>query len=64
MVLCSTFACGFCVQCLCVVFVFSMILVCGFLSPSCNFVCFSSYLCCIWIVNLLCIFHVGMHNQL
>ena len=48
MVLCSTFVCGFCVQRLCMVFVFSMMQVCGFLSPSCNFVCFSSCLCCIW----------------
>ena len=61
----SMFVCGFCVQHLCVVFfVFSMTLVCGFLSPSCNFVYFSSYLCCIWIyVSLLCIFHVGVPNR-
>ena len=49
----------FCVQRLCVVFVFSMTLVCGFLSSSCNFRCFSSCLCCIWTI-----FHVGMRNWL
>ena len=61
MVLCSTFVCGFCVQRLCMVFVFSMMQVCGFLSPSCNFVCFSSFLCLyLDYVSLICIFHLGM----
>ena len=63
---CVQHLCVILVQRLCVVFVFSMTLVCGFLSHSCNFGCFSSCLCCIWIiyVSLLCIFHVGMRNWL
>ena len=46
MVLYSTFVCGFVFN----VYVWFLTLVCGFLSPSCNFVCFSSCLCCIWTI--------------
>ena len=50
-----------CVQLLCVVFVFFVKLICGFLSPSCNFVCFSSFLCLyLDYVSLICIFHLDM----
>ena len=51
------------VQLLCVIFVFSMKLICGFLSPSCNFVCFSFCLCLyLDYVSLIFIFHVGKYN--
>ena len=54
----------FYVQHLCVVFVFSMTLVHGFLSPSCNFVFFFLPMLYLDYVSLLCIFHVGMRNRL
>ena len=54
-----------CVQLLCMVFVFSVKLICGFLYHSCNFVYFFSYLC-LYLdhVSLICIFHVGLYNRL